>query len=132
MSNYDDIIKHDRYMLKYHLPQPIQKRAVQFSPFAALTGFDEEIDETARITDTQINLSEDDAVLLNQNLSYLLEHQYEEISVKLTYFKSDSKKEGGSYIDYKGVFKYFREDTHCLVFQDGKEISIDNIEKIKI
>ena len=132
MSNYDDIIKHDRYMLKYHLPQPIQKRAVQFSPFAALTGFDEEIDETARITDTQINLSEDDAVLLNQNLSYLLEHQYEEISVKLTYFKFDSKKEGGSYIDYKGVFKYFREDTHCLVFQDGKEISIDNIEKIKI
>lgn len=132
MSNYDDIIKHDRYMLKYHLPQPIQKRAVQFSPFAALTGFDEEIDETARITDSQINLSEDDAVLLNQNLSYLLEHQYEEISVKLTYFKSDSKKEGGSYIDYKGVFKYFREDTHCLVFQDGKEISIDNIEKIKI
>ena len=132
MSNYDDIIKHDRYMLKYHLPQPIQKRAVQFSPFAALTGFDEEIDETARITDTQINLSEDDAVLLNQNLSYLLEHQYEEISVKLTYFKSDSKKEGGSYIDYKGVFKCFREDTHCLVFQDGKEISIDNIEKIKI
>ena len=96
MSNYDDIIKHDRYMLKYHLPQPIQKRAVQFSPFAALTGFDEEI------------------------------------PVKLTYFKSDSKKEGGSYIDYKGVFKYFREDTHCLVFQDGKEISIDNIEKIKI
>ena len=132
MNNYDDIIKHDRYMLKYHLPQPIQKRAVQFSPFAALTGFDEEIDETARITDTQINLSEDDAVLLNQTLSYLLEHQYEEISVKLTYFKSDSKKEGGSYIDYKGVFKYFREDTHCLVFQDGKEISIDNIEKIKI
>lgn len=132
MSNYDDIIKHDRYMLKYHFPQPIQKRAVQFSPFAALTGFDEEIDETARITDTQINLSEDDAVLLNQNLSYLLEHQYEEISVKLTYFKSDSKKEGGSYIDYKGVFKYFREDTRCLVFQDGKEISIDNIEKIKI
>ena len=132
MSNYDDIIKHDRYMLKYHLPQPIQKRAVQFSPFAALTGFDEEIDETARITDTQINISEDDAVLLNQNLSYLLKHKYEEIPVKLTYFKSDSKKEGGSYIDYKGVFKYFREDTHCLVFQDGKEISIDNIEKIKI
>lgn len=132
MSNYDDIIKHDRYMLKYHLPQPIQKRAVQFSPFAALTGFDEEIDETARITDTQINLSEDDTVLLNQNLSYLLEHQYEEISVKLTYFKSDNKKEGGSYIDYKGVFKYFREDTHCLVFQDGKEISIDDIEKIEI
>ena len=132
MSNYDDIIKHDRYMLKYHLPQPIQKRAVQFSSFAALTGFDEEIDETARITDTQINFSEDVAVLLNQNLSYLLEHQYEEISVKLTYFKSDSKKEGGSYIDYKGVFKYFREDTHCLVFQDGKAISIDNIEKIKI
>lgn len=132
MSNYDDIIKHDRYMLKYHLPQPIQKRAVQFSPFAALTGFDEEIDETARITDTQINLYEDDAVLLNQNLSYLLEHQYEEISVKLIYFKSDSKKEGGSYIDYKGVFKYFREDTRCLMFQDGKEISIDDIEKIEI
>ena len=132
MSNYDDIIKHDRYMLKYHLPQPMMKRAVQFSPFAALTGFDEEIDETARITDTQVNISEDDAALLNQTLSYLFEHQYEEILVKLIYFKQDGKKEGGSYISYKGIFKYFREDTRCLVFQDGKEISVDDIEKIEI
>lgn len=73
MSNYNDIIKHERYILKYHIPQPMQKRAVQFSPFAALTGFDEEIDETARITDIQVNLSEDDTVLLNQNLSYLMD-----------------------------------------------------------
>ena len=132
MSNYDDIIKHERYMLKYHIPQPMQKRAVQFSPFAALTGFDEEIDETARITDTQVTLSEDDAALLNQTLSYLFEHQYEEILVKLTYFKQDSKKEGGSYVDYKGTFKYFREDTRYLVFQDEKEISVADIEKIEI
>lgn len=132
MSNYDDIIKHDRYMLKYHLPQPMQKRAVQFSPFAALTGFDEEIDETARITDTQVNLSEDDAASLNQTLSYLFEHQYEKIPVKITYFKQDGKKEGGSYINYKGIFKYFREDTRCLVFHDSKEISVDDIEKIEI
>lgn len=132
MSNYNDIIKHERYILKYHIPQPMQKRAVQFSPFAALTGFDEEIDETARITDIQVNLSEDDTVLLNQNLSYLMEHQYEEISVKLIYFKPDIKKEGGSYISYKGIFKYFREDKRCLVFQEGKEISVDDIEKIEI
>ena len=132
MSNYDDIIKHERYMLKYHIPQPMQKRAVQFSPFAALTGFDEEIDETARITDIQVNLSEDDAALLNQTLSYLLEHQYEKIPVKITYFKQDSKKEGGNYVDYKGTFKYFREDTRYLAFQDGKKISVADIKKIEI
>ena len=132
MSNYDDIIKHERYMLKYHLPQPMMKRAAQFSPFAALTGFDEEIDEIARITDIQVNLSEDDAASLNQTLSYLLEHQYEEISLKLTYFNPDSKKEGGSYISYKGIFKYFREDIRCLVFRDGKEISVNDIEKFEI
>ena len=89
--------------------------------------------ENQTLFEVQVSiLSDDDAASLNQTLSYLLEHQYEEISLKLTYFKSDSKKEGGGYISYKGIFKYFREDTRCLVFQDGKEISVDDIEKFEI
>ena len=90
------------------------------------------INKKGRLTKYKYELYDDDATLLNQTLSYLLEHQYEEISLKLTYFNPDIKKEGGSYISYKGIFKYFREDTRCLVFQDGKEISVDGIEKIEI
>ena len=107
-------------------------RASKFSPFKALDGHEEMIGEEGRLTEFKYELSDDDAVSLNQTLSYLLVHQYEEISLKLIYFKPDSKKEGGSYISYNGVFKYFREDTRCLVFQDGKEISVDDIEKFEI
>ena len=107
-------------------------RASKFSPFKALDGHEEIIGEEGRLTECKYELSDDDAASLNQTLSYLLEHQYEEISLKLIYFKPDSKKEGGSYISYNGVFKYFREDTRCLVFQDGKEISVDDIEKFEI
>lgn len=118
--------------LTKHLPMSKSGRASKFSPFKALDGHEEMIGEESRITECKYELSDDDAASLNQTLSYLLEHQYEEISLKLTYFKPDSKKEGGSYISYKGIFKYFREDIRCLVFQDGKEISVNDIEKFEI
>ena len=118
--------------LTKHLPMSKSGRASKFSPFNALDGHEEMIGEEGRLTEFKYELSDDDAASLNQTLPYLLEHQYEEISLKLTYFKPDSKKEGGSYISYNGVFKYFREDTRCLVFQGGKEISVDDIEKIEI
>ena len=118
--------------LTKHLPMSKSGRASKFSPFNALDGHEEMIGEEGRLTEFKYELSDDDAVSLNQTLSYLLVHQYEEISLKLTYFKPDSKKEGGSYVDYKGIFKYFREDTRCLVFRDGNEISVDDIEKFEI
>lgn len=127
-----EILYHQHHISQKHLPMSKSGRASKFSPFKALDGHEEMIGEEGRLTECKYELSEDDATSLNQTLSYLLEHQYEEIPVKLIYFKPDSKKEGGSYISYNGVFKYFREDTRCLVFQDGKEISVDDIEKFEI
>ena len=59
MNDYSDIRSHERYHLKNHIPMPMENRAVQFAPFAALTGYDEEIHEAARLTDPMENLSDD-------------------------------------------------------------------------
>ena len=131
-SDLQEILYHRHHISQKHLPMSKSGRSSEFSPFKALDSHKEMIGEEGRLTEFKYELSDDDAASLNQTLSYLLVHQYEEISLKLTYFNPDSKKEGGSYVDYKGIFKYFREDTRCLVFRDGNEISVDDIEKFEI
>lgn len=128
--DFQEILYHSHHISQDHMPMSRSGRASKFSPFKALDGHEEMISEEGRLTNCKHEISEDAATALNQVLSYLLEHQYEEAAVKLTYFKPDIKKEGGSYMEYRGVFKYFREDTRCLVFMDGKEISVEDIERI--
>lgn len=131
MKNYDDIINHERYRLKNHKPMSLIDRAVQFSPFAALTGFDEEIDETARITDHRAELTEDELNDLNQTFQMLLDKQEECPLVAVTYFQSDKRKSGGVYVTYTGNFRFFDEIEGVLKFVDGMVIAISEISRIK-
>lgn len=131
-DNYEDIIGHQRYKLKNHKPMSQIDRAVQFSPFAALTGFDEEIDETARITDHRAELTEDELNELNQAFQMLLDKQEERPLVAVTYFKSDERKSGGAYVTYTGNFRFFDEIEGVLKFVDGMVIAISEISRIKI
>lgn len=71
MNDYSDIRSHERYHLKNHIPMPMENRAVQFAPFAALTGYDEEIHEAARLTDPMENLSDDALATLNLHFQQL-------------------------------------------------------------
>lgn len=132
MENYDDIINHERYRLKNHKPMSLTDRAVQFSPFAALTGFDDEIDETARIIDHRAELTEDGSNELNQAFQMLLDKQEERPLVAVTYFQSDERKSGGTYVTYTGNFRFFDEIEGVLKFVDGMVIPISEISRIKI
>lgn len=130
MDEYNDIISHERYRLQSHTPMTMHDRAAQFSSFKPLDGFEDEIAETARLTDSYHEMSSDELEKLNEQLYFLAQNEYMDIEVKLIYFNPDSSKSGGSYIEYSGVFKYFNVETQELVFTDGFAVRIDKIHSI--
>ena len=105
-------------------------RAAQFAPFAALTGFDEEVEETARLTDIKVELDEYQKAELNDELLFLNNSEDdEEVSIK--YFVPDKKKSGGAYITKKGIVLKIRDYEKDIIMNDGTEIPIDDIIAIE-
>lgn len=126
-GKYDDIINLPHHVSEKHPQMSLHDRAAQFSPFAALTGYDDAVKETARLTDTMFELDEDEKSILDEKLRRSLENK-DEISV--TYFVKDNKKEGGSYNTVSGTIKKIDEYLRTLVLNSGEEIPIDNIYDI--
>ena len=104
-------------------------RAAQFAPFAALTGYDEAVEETARLTDNKLELDEYQKAELNDKLQFLGNSEDDE-EVGITYFVPDKRKSGGTYITKKGVVLKVREYEKDVVMEDGTEIPIDDIIEI--
>lgn len=127
MQNYDDIIHLSRPESAAHPPMPRAARAAQFSPFAALTGYDAAIRETARLTDREIELDEDSLAILDARLQYLNEHAAEAPQVTLTHFVPDSRKDGGAYRLTDGRLKQIDTDRQELILCDGRKISLSHI-----
>lgn len=130
-NKYDDIINLPRHISKNHPPMPLIDRAAQFSPFAALNGHDAAVKETARLTETRIELDEYMKEVLNHRLQIIIKKIPEEPEVKITYFQPDKDKEGGSYIDISGVVKKVDEYKRVVFLDDYKLISIDEIISIE-
>ena len=126
-KEYDDIIKLPRHISKKRDPMPIIDRAAQFSPFAALTGHDTAIKETARVTEDRIDLDAYMKEALNNKLQILINQLHEHPKTKITYFQPDEKKDGGSYITTNGTVKKI-DEYECIIFMDnGSLIPIDEI-----
>ena len=96
-KEYEDIIGLLHHVSTVHPQMSIYDRAAQFSPFAALTGHEAAIRETARLTEEQAELNEDKKEELNEKLQELMAHAEEHPTVTVTYFKPDDRKEGGKY-----------------------------------
>ena len=105
-------------------------RAAQFAPFAALTGYDEAVEETARLTDSKLELDEYQKAELNDRLQFLNNSEEDE-AVSITYFVPDKRKSGGAYITKKGIVLKVREYEKDVVMDDGTEIPIDDIMAIE-
>ena len=129
MNNYDDIINLKR-PLSNHSHLSIESRASQFSPFAALTGYDDEVKETARITDRKIIIDDGLKEVLNDKLNYLNDHIKECSNVSITYFVKDNKKEGGKYLTKQGIIKRIDTVNEIIKFSDNITISMDDIINI--
>ena len=127
VGTYDDIINLSHHMSKTHPHMPLSDRAAQFSPFAALTGHNEAIKETARLTHRRINLDEDAKTELDYKLCILSEQLDKHWDVTITYFQPDKVKDGGSYEHITGVIDKINKYNHSIVFEDGKSVNIEDI-----
>ncbi len=108
-------------------------RAAQFSAFAALVGLDEQMNETARIVDGKIELSEDEAEFLDRKLSQLVSRLDDECpDVKITYFVPDGRKSGGSYVTKTVTVKRIDEVFRRILLMDGAEINIADVLDFEI
>lgn len=132
MKDYSDIIDHPHHVSRTHPQMSMHDRAAQFSPFAALTGFDAAVAEEARVTDRRIELEEDERQRLNERLRILSEHIEEQPEVSITYFVPDERKDGGAYVTNTGALKKIDEYEHVLIMTDGVKIPIREIIEVSL
>lgn len=129
---YDDIISLPHPTSSNHPRMSMYQRAAQFAPFAALTGHNAAINETARLTDCQLELSEDERHLLNDKISHILNNTNNHPTLTITYFVHDQYKEGGQYSTYTGILKKWDESNQELFFEDGTHVNTNLIIDIQL
>lgn len=129
-GNYDDIIDLPHPEPQTHPRMPMRNRAAQFAPFAALTGHDDAIEETRRLTEQRIELDESEIARLNDALRLLEELLEQRPTVSVTYFQSDARKDGGAYRTVIGNFRQIDHVRGVLQFTDRREVPIGEIIEI--
>lgn len=129
-GKYDDIINLPHHVSSRRAPMTMIDRAAQFSPFAALTGYDAAIQETARLTEGFITLDESSKEFLNERLQLIQESLDEHPEITVTYFKPDERKSGGAYVSITGVVKKIDEYNQGIIMADGTGICFEYIYSI--
>lgn len=124
---YDDILELPHPTSKKHPRMSLTARAAQFAPFAALTGYNDAIKETSRLTNEQLDLDDTMKAVLNEKLLFIKEHLPDKPQVSVTYFIPDNKKSGGAYKTSTGYIKKFQEYERRLIMSDDCSIPIDAI-----
>lgn len=130
LGEYKDIIDLPHHTSSHHPQMSMEARAAQFSPFAALTGYNDATRETARLTDDKIELSEDEKTVLDCKLQLLQEHIKEQPAVTITYFVPDKKKKGGAYVMVTDNAKKIDSAKRILIMQGETAISLRDIVSI--
>lgn len=128
---YDDIIHLPHHVSATRPHMSISERAAQFMPFRALTGYEDAVRETARLTDRKIELTEDEKAFLDLRLQELADELASQPQVSLTYFLPDKKKAGGAYVTVTGRLKKIDEMEGVLVLTGGERIPIEDILEIQ-
>ena len=119
-KGYEDIIYLPHPVSRNHPPMPVGDRAAQFAPFAALTGYEEAVEEAARLTECRIELDRD------------REHIKERPEADIVCFKADERKTGGALVTLSGRVKKIDEYEGRLIMADGSVIAIEDIYGIDL
>lgn len=127
MDKYKDIINLPHKQSTKRPRMPLLDRAAQFAPFAALTGYDDAINETGRLTDEKIELSEENLNELNMKYQILVDKLDDEKIVSFTYFVPDGTKSGGAYITKQGIVKKVDDYERLITLYDSTKIPMDDI-----
>ena len=134
----DEIMR--RYGGIINLPHPepttrprmaMENRAAQFSPFAALTGYDDATREESRLVDIKQELSEEMKDMIDAKLAIIGQHVKEQPSVAVTYFQPDEKKAGGRYVTVSGNVKKLDGLGRVIMMMDGTKIPIEDVRHIE-
>ena len=128
---YDDILSRPRPVSTAHPPMPLIDRAAQFSPFAALTGFEAAVLEAARLTEARPELDESRKEQLNACLQLLKTHSRERPQAEICYFKPDERKAGGACVTVTGAVKKVDNFAGRVTMADGTVIPMEDILNIK-
>lgn len=133
-TKYDDIINLPHHQSERHSHMSMLDRAAQFSPFAALTGFEAEIQEEARLTDAFIQLSDNSLEEINLAYQRLEEHYQkgEKVYVEITFFSPDQNKQGGAYNRVEGLVKKIDEYERVIRLEGDITVSMDMITELHI
>lgn len=129
---YEDIMELPHHVSSKHPQMPMSDRAAQFSPFAALVGYDAAIKEASRMIDEKIESEEDRLNELNLKFRFIKEHLADEPEVSLSYFEPDERKAGGRYLEISGTVKKIDDFERSLTMKDGTKISIDDILAVEL
>ena len=134
MGKYDDIIHLSRHVSQTHAQMPLSARAAQFSAFAALTGFDAAVSETARLTEARVELDRDALEALDGTMRALLEKLSSGAvpEAEIRYFVPDERKDGGRYETLRGAVEKIDEYERRLLLSDGQKLSLEDIVSIEL
>lgn len=124
---YKHILTMPHHVSKTRPQMPRLNRAAQFAPFAALTGHDEAVKETARLTDSKIELDEYTKEELNRKINFLKDSLDSFPEVTITYFVPDSKKSGGVYVEASGIVSKIKEFENLIILESDVEIPVEEI-----
>ena len=128
MGKYDAIIDHPHHVSAVHPRMSMLNRAAQFSPFAALTGYGDQIAEAARLTDRRIELTEAEEAEIGRKLGAIERGD----EVELTWFVPDERKAGGAYVERSGIIRKVDSYGQSLIFTDGTDVPFQYLAKLEI
>lgn len=129
-DKYDNIIDLPHHVSKKHPQLGRDSYAAQFSPFAALTGYEDIVSETARATDEKTELDDDAKLRLSNKLKILLDHLDENPVISVTYFLPDKRKSGGRYVTADGIIKKYDDYEKIIYMTNGTVIRLDDLYEI--
>jgi len=130
VNNYDDIINLPHYESKTRKRMSLVARSAQFAPFAALTGYDDKVKETARLTEKKIDLTDEEYNLINSKLQIIKDHIKEQPEIVFTIFVKDKLKDGGKYEEIRGKVRRIDEVNEFIILIDKLKIFFNDIVDI--
>lgn len=130
MNKYNDIINLSRPKSQ-HPQMTLEQRSAQFAPFAALTGYEGQIKETARLTDKRLELDEEAKSILDTKIQIIKEKLDQRPQIEITYFVPDNKKDGGRYETVNSIIRKIDEYYNKIIMTDNTSIDINEIVDIQ-
>ena len=124
---YDDIINNTHHKSKKHPPMSLYARSCQFAPFAALTGYEDLVSETAREVSERIEIDDEFKKILDGKIQLLSEKIKSKPEIIFTYFIPDSSKDGGAYVNITGIVKKIDLYNQVIILEDTTQIPINEI-----